>query len=148
MTATGNATSSSTPGTIVEKVLFLKETDIFSQTAPDALLNVAAVADEVFTPARQVIFAEGDLSDYLYLVISGKVQITRDEKELFVALPHKSFGLVGLVEEQPRATASKAAEDTRLFKIGHDDLFDLMEDHSEITKGVLRGLTKVLREIL
>ena len=134
--------------TAVEKVLFLRGTDIFSKTPPDSLLHVAAVAHELSVSVGEVIFREGDVSDYLYLVFLGKVRISREGKEIFVALPHESFGLVGLAEERPRATTATALEDSHLLRIGQADLFDLMEDDAHITKGVLRGLAKVLREVL
>ena len=85
------------------------------------------------------IFAEGDPSVYLYLVVSGKIRISREERKIFHAVPNDSFGLVGLVEERRRATHATALSDSTLLRIGHSDLFDLMEDYPAITRGVLRG---------
>ncbi len=134
--------------TVVEKILFLKDTDIFSQSSPESLLHVTAVAAEMSASAGETIFRRGDVSDYLYLVVSGEVQITREGEEIFVARSNESFGLLGLMEELPRATTAKGVADSNLLRIGYNDLFDLMEDYTDVMKGVLRGLAKVLRHVL
>jgi len=122
--------------------------DIFSDTNPDALLQVASVSNEITVPGDENIFQEGDTSIYLYLVISGKVNISRQDRNIFSAHPNDSFGLVGLVEERRRATSATATEDTILLCIRYTDLFDLMEDYPSITRGVLRSVSVILRKLL
>ena len=134
--------------TTIEKILFLKNVDIFSETIPESLLSVASIANEFSVAKGEEIFAEGDASVYLYLVVTGEVRITREEREIFLAGANESFGLVGLLEERRRATGAKALSDSTLLRIGHSDLFDLMEDYPTITRGVLRSISKVLRKLL
>ncbi len=145
---TENKTNSSSLPTTVEKILFLKENDIFSEVPPDSLLNVVSVAHEVAISNGVNVFKEGELSIYLFLVVSGQIKISRQQKEIFVAKSKESFGLVGLVEEKRRETTATAIEDSVLLRIGLADLFDLMEDFPAITRGVLRGVSKVLRKLL
>jgi len=134
--------------TTIEKILFLKNVDIFSETIPESLLSVASIANEFSVAKGEEIFAEGDPSVYLYLVVSGEIRITRKEREIFLAGANESFGLVGLVEERRRATGATALSDSTLLRIAHSDLFDLMEDYPTITRGVLRSISKVLRKLL
>ena len=94
--------------TTIEKILFLKNVDIFSETIPESLLNVASIANEFSVAKGEEIFAEGDPSVYLYLVVTGEIRITRKEREIFLAGANESFGLVGLVEERRRATGRSA----------------------------------------
>jgi len=81
-------------------------------------------------------------------VVSGKVTISRQEREIFTALPNESFGLIGLVEERRRATSAAATEESTLLRIRYSDLFDLMEDYPSITRGVLRGVSLIVRKLL
>ncbi len=134
--------------TTIEKILFLKNVDIFSETIPESLLNVASIANEYSVTKGEKIFAEGDPSVYLYLVVTGEIRITREEREIFLAVANESFGLVGLAEERRRATSAIALSDSTLLRIGHSDLFDLMEDYPTITRGVLRSISNVLRKLL
>jgi len=134
--------------TTIEKILFLKNVDIFSEAIPESLLNVASIANDFSVTKGEVIFAEGDPSVYLYLVVTGEIRISREEREIFIAGANESFGLVGLVEERRRATRAVALSDSKLLRIGLSDLFDLMEDYPTITRGVLRSISKVLRKLL
>jgi len=134
--------------TTIEKILFLKNVDIFSEAIPESLLNVASIANDFSVAKGDAIFAEGDPSVYLYLVVTGEIRISRKEREIFIAEANESFGLVGLVEERRRATRALALSDSKLLRIGLSDLFDLMEDYPTITRGVLRSISKVLRKLL
>lgn len=134
--------------TTIEKILFLKGTDIFSNAIPESLLHVASIAKEFSVAKDENIFVEGDTSIYLYLLASGKIRISRDDREIFLAVANESFGLIGLVEEKRRATRATALSDSTLLRIHNSDLFDLMEDYPAITRGVLRGISKVLRKLL
>ncbi|MCH7818729.1 MAG: cyclic nucleotide-binding domain-containing protein [Candidatus Marinimicrobia bacterium] len=134
--------------TTIEKILFIKKVDIFSEAIPESLLHVASIANEISVAKGEIIFTEGDPSVYLYLVALGKIRISREEREIFHAVQNESFGLVGLVEERQRATHAMALSDSTLLRVGHSDLFDLMEDYPAITRGVLRGISKVLRKLL
>lgn len=128
--------------------MYLRNTDIFASSPPDSLMHLAAVAEEISVPKGETIFDVKDMSEYLYLVVSGKVRISSADKEIFVAHPKDSFGLLGLVTEQPRVTTATSEVDTLLLSVGYMDLFDLMEDYPDIMRGVLKGLTQVLKELL
>jgi len=134
--------------TTIEKILFLKNVDIFSEAIPESLLNVASIANDFSVAEGEEIFAEGDPSVYLYLVVKGEIRISREERDIFIAGANESFGLIGLVEERRRATRAVALSDSKLLRIGLSDLFDLMEDYPTITRGVLRSISKVLRKLL
>ena len=108
--------------TTIEKILFLKKVDIFSEVIPESLLHVASIANEFSVAKGEIIFTEGDPSVYLYLVALGKIRISREEREIFHAVQNESFGLVGLVEERRRATHAMALSDSTLLRVGHSDL--------------------------
>ena len=55
--------------TVVEKVLFLQEVDIFSHTSTEDLAYIGAITEEVFFKNDTDIYKEGQISDALYLVI-------------------------------------------------------------------------------
>ena len=57
----------------VEKVLFLKSIDLFSQIPGEDLAAIALISSEERRDQADEIFAEGESGDALYLVIDGKV---------------------------------------------------------------------------
>src|SRR5262249_17517668 len=64
----------------VEKVLFLKAIELFSQITGEDLAPVALIAAEETRESGEVIFAEGEAGDALYLVLDGRVRIDREEE--------------------------------------------------------------------
>ena len=57
----------------VEKVLFLKSIDLFSQIPGEDLAQVALISQEENREQGDEIFAEGEAGDALYLVVSGAI---------------------------------------------------------------------------
>ena len=59
--------------TIVDKVLFLQDVEIFKYTRTEDLAHIAAITEEVEYEKDQIIFKQGGLSNAMYLVIEGEV---------------------------------------------------------------------------
>jgi len=58
----------------VEKVLFLKSIDLFSQIPGEDLAQVALIATEDAREQGEEIFAEGEAGDALYLVLEDMIE--------------------------------------------------------------------------
>ena len=63
--------------TVVEKVLFLQDVDVFQNTSTEDLAYIAAITEEVHYQAGSEIFRESEASDSMYLVIES--DMTDDE---------------------------------------------------------------------
>lgn len=81
--------------TTVEKVIFLKDIDIFEFTSTEDLAHIAAITDEVEFQAKETIFEEGEISDAMYMVIEGKVRLTRGDQEVMIAQKKRCFWNLG-----------------------------------------------------
>src|SRR6266852_6018803 len=58
----------------VEKVLFLKSIDLFSQIPGDSLAQIALIATEESREVGEQICGDGEFADALYLVVEGKLR--------------------------------------------------------------------------
>ncbi len=134
--------------TIVEKVLFLQEVDIFSYTPTEDIAHIATITDEVGYPENQLIFKEGDISNSMYLVIEGEVQLLRDGISVMVAGPKDVFGTWALFDDEPRVVTASTVSDTRLLRIDKDDFYELLAEHVQITQSVLKTVVKRLRSLI
>lgn len=81
---------------------------------------------------RESIFAEGDPSDWLYIVAKGKVKITKlsqEGKELILEIisPLEMFGGVAVLRGFPYPANAVAMEDTEVIKIARKNLLSLMD---------------------
>ena len=97
--------------TVVEKVIFLQNIDVFSEVPTEQLASLAAIAEEVSYLKSDVIYRENEYSDALYLVLDGRVRLHRDDKDIAVAENKEAFGTWALLDEEVRlvtATMSHA----------------------------------------
>lgn len=95
------------------------------------------------------IFAQGDESDVLYVVLEGRVRISittpgLGEEALAVAGPGNSFGELGLVDPTPRPRSANAIaqSDCCLVRISHDALRRLFEGEGTLGYRVARNLLR------
>ncbi len=134
--------------TTVEKVIFLQDIDIFEFTSTEDLSYIAAITDEVEFQADELIFEEGEISDAMYMVIEGKVRLTRGSQEVMVAQQKDVFGTWALFDDEPRVATAKTLENSRLLHIDKEDFIDLLADHVAITQSVLKTMVKRLRNLM
>ncbi len=132
----------------VEKVLFLQDVDIFEYTSTEDLSHIAAITEEVEFDADTVLFKEGAISDSMYMVIKGKVRLTRGEQEVMVARDKDVFGTWALFDDEPRVATATTLEHTQLLRIDREEFIDLLADYVAITQSVLKTMVKRLRSLM
>jgi CRP-like cAMP-binding protein len=57
------------------------------------------------------------------------------------------FGTWALFDDEPRVLTATALEDTRLLRIDRNEFNDLLSDDVRIAKGIIRTVTRKLREL-
>ena len=92
----------------VEKVLFLKSVDLFSQIPGEDLAEVALIAREESCEPGEEVFSEGEDGDALYLVLSGKVRVHRGDRLLAVLGERECFGEMAILDAAPRSATVTA----------------------------------------
>jgi CRP/FNR family transcriptional regulator len=98
------------------------------------------------------LYDEGDIDDQLYVVIDGKVKLTRtssDGREVLVRVqgPGDMFGELAMFDPTYRTSNASAVTDARLAAIAHDDLRAVLVDRPAIALLLLRELAQRLRII-
>ncbi len=130
----------------VEKVLFLKSIDLFRALPSEELAQIAEIAEEQPLASGDTIFGEGEPGDALYLIVEGKVKVHKGEKELVRLGIRDVFGEMAVLDSEPRSASVTAVEDSVCLKIGRDDFRDILSERPEIAMGVMKVLTRRLRE--
>lgn len=134
--------------TVVEKVVFLQNVDVFSEVPSEQLTYLASIAEEVDCLKDDILFKENDPADALYLVLEGKVGLDREGKEIMQAGPQDAFGTWALFDDVPRVVTATVLEDVRLLRIERREFVDLLADNVQVTQGVLKTLVKKVRGIM
>nr|WP_194736755.1 MULTISPECIES: Crp/Fnr family transcriptional regulator [Actinomadura] len=106
---------------------------------------------EVRLARGQTLFNEGETGDRLYVVLEGKIKLTRTapdgrENLLSVLGPSEMFGELSLFDPRPRTASAIAVTECRLAGLGHDDLRPWLTGHPEVAVQLLRALAQRLRK--
>lgn len=129
----------------IEKVMFLKVVDLFSETPDEILVEVAERLQEMVIPANTTIFERGERGDSLYIIISGGVEVFSDGTILDRLGPRQLFGEMALLDAEPRAASVRTVAETRLLRLDQESFYELMDDRIEIAYGVIHVIVKRLR---
>jgi CRP/FNR family transcriptional regulator, cyclic AMP receptor protein len=97
-----------------------------------------------------LIFAEGQKGDRLFVVLAGKVKISRssaDGRENILALlgPSELFGEVSLFDPGPRTATATALTDATMASLDHDELREWLRSRPEVAEQLLAVLARRLR---
>ena len=131
----------------IEKVLLLKGVSMFSATSEDTLADVASVLEEVDLRPGELVFEKGDPGKSMYIVISGRVRVFDGAKTINYLGEQEIFGELALLDPEPRSASVESSEETRLFRLDRDTLFELMTDNLGVVSGIMQVLCRRLRRM-
>ncbi|QEC68383.1 cyclic nucleotide-binding domain-containing protein [Panacibacter ginsenosidivorans] len=131
---------------LLEKVLVLKRTAIFSETPEHILADLAPLMQEVEFKEGTQIFAENAIGDSMYIIYQGSVRIHKGTTTLTILDKENDvFGELSLFDAEKRSASATANTDCFLFKIEQLPFYELIETRPEIIKGAIKMLCKRLR---
>jgi hypothetical protein len=131
----------------IEKVILLKGVPMFSATSEEILADVATRLEEVVLEPGALVFSKGDPGDSMYIVASGKVRVFDGDKTINFIGEREIFGELALLDPEPRSASVEAGEESRLFRLDRDTLFDLMTDNVGVVSGIMQVLCRRLRRM-
>ena len=95
--------------------------------------------------AGDIIFAVGDLADFMYVVKAGKVDILKGDRVLETVGPDGFFGEMALVDSSARSATAKAQTDCELAPITEKQFLFMVGETPFFSLMVLRELVGRLR---
>jgi len=134
--------------TILEKVLALQEVSLFARISTDGLAHLAAIAKKEDFGANEVIYRESEPMSSLYLVLDGKIRLSRAGRDVKLAGPKDVLGSWSLLDDDPPVVTATVVEPSSALKIDREDFFDLIDDHAEITQAIFRSLVRRVRGVI
>jgi CRP/FNR family transcriptional regulator, cyclic AMP receptor protein len=130
----------------VEKVLFLKGVDLFKTIPGEELSYLAQITEEVEYTPNQLIFKEGDQGDAMYLIVDGKVKVHVGERQLAELGQKQCVGEMSILDAEPRSASVTSVTESTLLKIQREDFTEILAEKPEISQGIIKVLTRRLRE--
>ncbi len=128
----------------------LAQSGLFQGLSEEAVEPVASRLEMLTLPRGRVIFNEGEPGDSLYIVVTGKIKLSRrspDGRENVLAVmgPSDQFGELSVFDPGPRTATATAVTDVKLARMPQSVLRPWIEAHPEIGEQLLRVLARRLR---
>lgn len=133
--------------TRVERVLALKNIELFHDIPGEVLADIAALLEEETFEKGQYIVNEGDLGKELFMIVKGEVEVVAGGNVVAVMKEGAGFGEMALIDSQPRSADIIAKNDVLVLKMESDDFLEILKQRDEVALGVIRVLTGRIREL-
>ncbi len=128
----------------------LAESDLFKDLTDDELDSIVASASTRELRRGDVLFAEGDESNEVFVVDDGRIAMTQrsiDGRESVIALMERGdlFGEMPLFDGLGRSTEARALEPSSVTIIGYGPVRSLYESRPQLLWSVVEMLSNRLR---
>jgi CRP/FNR family transcriptional regulator, cyclic AMP receptor protein len=128
----------------------LRRSPLFSALDEEASNSLLKSMVEISLGRGEALFHEGDPGDQLYVVIEGKIKLSRssgDGRENLTGVlgPGEMFGELSLFDPGPRTSTATALTTTRLLALGHTELQPWLSTRPEVARSLLRAMARRLR---
>lgn len=131
----------------VENVLgILNKISIFAGMTEKQLYRLFRLLEEVGYRKNEIIFHQGDVPSYIYIIKSGKVKIFKEEDhtilELIVIGAGQSFGVSSIIGIQHHGASAMAVEDTELIVLSRKMLMSIYESDMELFSKLIFNIAR------
>ena len=134
----------------MELIVALKEIPLFSAVRGEGLKRISDAIRETRIASGELIFAEQDRGDEMYMIHSGKVSLFRGDapSEKLLATLDKGayFGEMAIIDDQPRPTSARAEESSTLLVLRKRDFRVAVLDYPDIAFAMFEEFARRLRQ--
>jgi CRP-like cAMP-binding protein len=130
----------------------LRQSALFRRLKPEDRVRLAAVSSVRSFDKGASLFAEGDESDLMFTVLTGRVKVFKTTARgtdviLEIFGPGDPVGAVAVYESRPYPASAVAIEPVACLVVPRREFFSLLETYPTLVRGLLVGLTHRLVEL-
>ncbi|HMM52512.1 MAG TPA: cyclic nucleotide-binding domain-containing protein [Burkholderiaceae bacterium] len=134
-----------------ENKAFLRRVPLLSSLNEQQLETLAAGSTRRNFPKGRTIVSEGEPSQSLYILLSGRAKVQRSDsegKEVILAVLGSGdfFGEMSLIDEAPRSASVITLESCDFMSINKDAFRAMLLQSAEMCMAVMKGMVRRLRE--
>ena len=138
----------------MDKVDALRRSRLFDMLSNEEVDLLASLSQAKEFDAGEVVFAEGEEGDALYVIVDGEVEVVRHEdgaeKVLTTLGPPEFFGEMSVIDKERRSATVRAKQPTRLLRLTVDNLMTFRKAYRDgftfIVINIARVLSRRLRD--
>ena len=129
----------------------LRAIPLFRDLGEKDLADIAGLLIDRRFPRDAVIYEDGSVGDYMYIISEGQVKVTKmsedgREKILEILGPGDFHGEMALLDRAPRSASVKTVTPCVLLALSRQDFLGLLKQNHELTLELIRVLVRRLRE--
>ena len=129
----------------------LRAIPLFRDLPEKDLADIAGLLIDRKYPRDAVIYEDGSIGDYMYIISEGQVKVTKmsedgREKILEILGPGDFHGEMALLDRAPRSASVKTTTPCVLLALSRQDFLGLLKQNHELTLELIRVLVRRLRE--
>ena len=129
------------------KVRALGRASLFDGLSRKELTQLARVSEDLEVEPGTVLCREGETGHEFFVIVDGKVKITRKGKRVAMRGGGDFVGEIALLEDVPRTATVTAETPVRLFVLTRKDFRHLLNTNPGVERKVLRTLARRLAEL-
>jgi CRP-like cAMP-binding protein len=130
-----------------DKVELLSRLPLFETCSQRDLGHIAAISVEARRPAGTVLTREGQTGGLMFVIIEGRVEVTRDSQRLGELGPGETVGELSLIDGQVRSASVRTLTDVHVLEIASDEFQQLIKRQPKVVHNLLRGLSQRIRDM-
>lgn len=126
----------------------LKQVQLFRQLSYQQLVRIMNVAKQRPTVAGEQVFAEGDAGEELFVILRGKISLTKRGVEVATLEAGAHLGEMALIDSSERSTTATVTEAGKLLSISRPDFLEILRKEPPLAVRLLWTFVRVLAERL
>jgi CRP/FNR family transcriptional regulator len=134
------------------KIDLIRRVPLFATLSEQEFASLANIFQVKTYRKNQIIFLEEETGNYMYIVLAGKVKVTKSTpggKETILAIhqPGDFFGEMALLDGRTSPATVAAMEDCRIATIYHSDFQRLLMSNEKVVRQIIQVLCTRLRQV-
>jgi CRP/FNR family transcriptional regulator len=133
----------------LEKIIVLNKVPLFSALKTEDIHMISTIASEEAYEDGHTLFHEGDVGDKLFIVVSGNVQILKNqdgvEKPIVTLKENNFLGELALFDAETRTATARCVGPCTFLVIERNDMEQLAHEYPAIAFGFIKVLISRMR---
>lgn len=128
-----------------EKVELIRQVPLFQGLNRRQLTQLARFADEVHRDKDEVLVHEGEAGDEFFVLVEGRVRVTKGRGEPISLRAGDCFGEMSLLDDQPRSATVTSTAPSTLLVVHRGDFERWIMATPSVMRALLTTLSRRLR---
>ena len=126
----------------------LRHVELFKELSGAVLAGMVPKLRVVEVASGEAVIRQGEQGDSMYVIMDGRVRVHDEERELAVLEGGNVFGEFTVLQSAPRTASVTAVDATQLLRFDQTHLHELMVEHVDVARSLIRVILRRLRSNL